>query len=67
MNDCTKCEGKGWYFVPNGEDDVEKVECDKDWEVLNDFREKNLPDLDLRAKCKPNGKISPLSLEENKK
>ncbi len=30
-----------------------------DYELINDFREKNMPDLDLEAEVKPNGAITP--------
>lgn len=25
---CSRCEGKGWFYVPNGPDDVDKEVCD---------------------------------------
>ncbi len=25
---CDYCNGKGWYYVPNGPDDVDKEVCD---------------------------------------
>lgn len=26
--DCRRCHGKGWYWVPNGPDDVERELCE---------------------------------------
>jgi hypothetical protein len=27
-DDCKKCDGKGYYFVANGEDDIDKEMCE---------------------------------------
>lgn len=32
--DCPRCNGEGWYWIPNGEDDVAKEPCDCDEEEL---------------------------------